>query len=1043
MISWYFIAKFLVYSVLYCVCFSNFKISVLYILKHYLFVILYYCMIYKYTLFLCTFLLLLDIDTNAAKITLPDDDYFAKQYQKGLILFNDKKEDKALIVWENALYRADSLHIYRGVSLANIAKDIANIYWKRNNYVFSLKYLTQSYIYLEEIPEEYMLKAKVCKALGICYKYLNNHKESIKFHNKSLEFISNTKEDNADFYVKAYEKISEAYEYVIDYENAILYKEKQAQYIFKHQANETAKLSGVYKDLGALYIKINSHKEALFYYQKAVELMKKQSIDDPDLAQIYRSIGIIYYYLALYQKSIDYYLLSSSIAEKHNNNVDFLVGLYSNIGSSYDAIDAHEQAFFYKKKALDLCANSPEENVDNLILVYNNIANTYHFRGKYKLSLKYSMSALEVSQKYQDQESTAKIYFNIGQLYLSNKILDSAMFFFDKGLVHCSKNVYPLHIFDKNYFLLSKTEVYLIQNKVDKATEYFRKIEPSTYLNTHGSSVFNLRKSYLEALICEKNEKEEQAIKIISLCDSVALSMNKDFYDDADRLAYVSLVHDIHSAGVRLSYKRYTKLNDKNYLNKAFFFAERNKMQVLLQTISESKLREAAGLPDSLQRKEKSLIHELKSLQKDFFEAKNKDNIFIDSLKIYYLQKYKEYENWLAQTMVKYPKYFELSKGQQPIYLNDLQTKTQLNDVIISYVVSDSATYAFIISNNDSKLIKLPLADSLETKIRNIRQAIMVKSDEDFIPTSKKIYNEIWKPIQDILNENNNVNNIVIIPDGALLYLPFDALIKSKDKELIYLLNKYTIAYQYSATLWSEKRNPSTANSDASLAAFAPVFGQKLDQWHPTQTLRGGRNVQNLMDVEPLPATELEVKKLDSLFASNKLRNKIYLRTQASEVAVKSQNLFRYKYLHFATHGIISDKNPDFSGLLLLRDSLSDNDGKLYASEIYGLRLNADLVVLSACESGLGKLIQGEGLVGLSRSFLYAGASNLSVSLWRVADEPTRLLMTYFYEYIITQSKLNKPIRYAEALQQAKLKLIRTSPYNSPYHWSSFILIGL
>lgn len=981
---------------------------------------------------------------NVMGKTLSNDDYFALQHQKGLVLFNDKKEKQALEIWDNALHKADSLHINSSIPLANIAKDIANIYWKQNNYNTSLKYLTKSYIYLEEIPQEYLLKAKVCRALGICYQYLNNNREAINYYQKSIESIENNN-NNADFHVKIYESLSFCYTNIIDYEKAIFYKEKQIQSLLNFQSNETLKISNVYRDLGVLYMKINSHKEAISSFQKSIEVVGKSAIKDNDLVLIYKNIGIAYYYLASYQKSIDFYLLSASIAEKYTNNEEFLVSLYSNIGSSYDAIDAHEQAFFYKKKALDLCAVSPQKNASSLISVYNNIANTYHFREKYKLSLKYSMNALEVAEKYQDNASAAKIYYNIGQLYLSNKTIDSAMFFFDKGLAHCTKNDYEQQALDRGYFLLAKTNVYLIQNKIDKANECFQKIQLLSNINMYGSAVFSLRKSYLEALIYEKNKQIDKALRIIDICDSMALSMNKDLYDDADRLAYVSLVHDIHSTGVRLSYKKYSKTQEKRYLDKGFFYAERNKMQVLLQTISDHKLREAAGLPDSLQRKEKSLIHQLKALQQEFSNVKNKNKDYQDSVKIYYLQKYKEYEYWLTQTMTKYPKYFELSKGRKLIQMTDLQDKMQQTDAFVSYVVSDSATHAFVISNQEVKFIRLPSADSLEAKIRNIRRAIMVKSDNEFIPISQQLYKEIWQPIQQVLNPNNNLKNIIVIPDGALLYLPFDALIKNQNdtKNIDFLLDKYTIAYQYSVTLWSEKRNPNTVSAEASLAAFAPVFGKKLDQWQPTQTLRGNRENQDLMNVEPLPATEMEVMQLDSLFAKNQLQKRIYLRTQASEVAVKSQNLSQYKYLHFATHGIISDKNPDFSGLLLLRDSLSDNDGKLYASEIYGLQLKADLAVLSACESGLGKLVQGEGLVGLSRSFLYAGASNLSVSLWRVADEPTRLLMAYFYEYILVQSRYGKPIRYAEALQQAKLKLIRTSPYSSPYHWSSFILIGL
>jgi CHAT domain-containing protein len=167
---------------------------------------------------------------------------------------------------------------------------------------------------------------------------------------------------------------------------------------------------------------------------------------------------------------------------------------------------------------------------------------------------------------------------------------------------------------------------------------------------------------------------------------------------------------------------------------------------------------------------------------------------------------------------------------------------------------------------------------------------------------------------------------------------------------------------------------------------------------------------------------------------------RVYLEGEASEKRLKSENLSNYPYVHLATHGFANRAAPDLSGLAFAVDSGSAEDNVLYLREIYNLKLNADLVVLSACESGVGKLSRGEGLLGLSRGFIYAGAKNLLVSLWQVNDASTAKLMREFYAGMLAgQSK-------AEALRQAKLHLIQAEASNPkfamPYYWAPFILIG-
>jgi CHAT domain-containing protein len=167
-------------------------------------------------------------------------------------------------------------------------------------------------------------------------------------------------------------------------------------------------------------------------------------------------------------------------------------------------------------------------------------------------------------------------------------------------------------------------------------------------------------------------------------------------------------------------------------------------------------------------------------------------------------------------------------------------------------------------------------------------------------------------------------------------------------------------------------------------------------------------------------------------------RARVYLGREASEERIKAGDLGAYRFVHLATHGFLNPRDPRLSGLLLASEApTSKEDGVLQLSEIYGLRLNADLVTLSACESGLGLVAKGEGIIGLTRGFLYSGARNVVVSLWQVNDETTADLMVTFYEGMLGGMKK------AEALRAAKLALIQRQAESArPYYWAPFVLIG-
>jgi CHAT domain-containing protein len=281
---------------------------------------------------------------------------------------------------------------------------------------------------------------------------------------------------------------------------------------------------------------------------------------------------------------------------------------------------------------------------------------------------------------------------------------------------------------------------------------------------------------------------------------------------------------------------------------------------------------------------------------------------------------------------------------------------------------------------------------------------------------------------------------LIVVPDGLLHYLPFEALVHNGR----YLVEDHEISYNSSASilgLWQDSGSRVDSVDQLELLAVGdPVF-------EPARKAMGGKESRNGfskrarqrraargLDFARLPRTRDEVQYIAGLFPPD--RCKVLLGKESTEEAVKQESLRRYRRLHFATHSLIDEKSPGRSAVVLTPGDAAE-DGFLEVGEISRLDLDCDLVVVSACQTGRGQLLSGEGIVGLSRAFLYAGARSVVVSLWNVSDISTGQLMKKFYQH------LTGGMSNAAALRKAKLQMLSSGQETRhPYYWSSFVMAG-
>ena len=381
---------------------------------------------------------------------------------------------------------------------------------------------------------------------------------------------------------------------------------------------------------------------------------------------------------------------------------------------------------------------------------------------------------------------------------------------------------------------------------------------------------------------------------------------------------------------------------------------------------------------------------------------------------------------------------YSAMKYSAPVSSEEVQSLCKdKNSVILEYSVGDSSSCLWVITGSDFRIFSLPGRKTLQEQVETIRFALLDPELSDkafFVRAGLSLYERLIKPAESYLSKKSK---LVIIPDGVLNYLPFEVLLTETTdvnsdasySDLPFLVKKYPVSYVQSASVLKSLLSPmTTASNSGSGSKRIIAFGDPAYEEDPAIVAAQG--------YRRLEYSGEEVKKIASFFKPGSYE--IFLNKEATEENVKREGeLKKYNYLHFATHGFINEDKPDLSSLVLCQQNRSGEDGLLQAQEIFNLKLNADLVVLSACQTGLGKLVRGEGIVGLTRAFMYAGTPSVLVSLWSVSDISTAILMGEFYKYLIK----NKLCR-TDALRKAQLSLINDPKFAHPFYWAPFVLIG-
>jgi len=375
--------------------------------------------------------------------------------------------------------------------------------------------------------------------------------------------------------------------------------------------------------------------------------------------------------------------------------------------------------------------------------------------------------------------------------------------------------------------------------------------------------------------------------------------------------------------------------------------------------------------------------------------------------------------------------------GQYADVLDEQKIRRELlppGTALLEYSIGEHRGYAWALTRDGLRGVPLPGSRELQPLVDSYRKtlservpALAVGSAMARIDAgARKLYQMLIAPVESALDGSKR---LVIVPDGMLAYLPFETLL-GKGR----MIERFEISYAPSASALAalQQRERQRSSPQRSLLAFGDPAYERPRSGTPLLASL----VERGLDLTSLPNSREEVTAIGSLFSPTAKR--IYLGREAREESLKGEHLENFRFLHFATHGYFDEEHPSRSGLVLAPGTDAKQDGVLQADEIMRLHLNADLVTLSACQTGLGKVLAGEGVIGLTRAFFYAGAQSLVVSLWNVNDAATAEMMKQFY------TNLRNGMARDEALRQAKLGLMRAnSAWRHPYYWAPFVFMGL
>jgi CHAT domain-containing protein/tetratricopeptide (TPR) repeat protein len=495
------------------------------------------------------------------------------------------------------------------------------------------------------------------------------------------------------------------------------------------------------------------------------------------------------------------------------------------------------------------------------------------------------------------------------------------------------------------------------------------------------------------------------------------------------RSAYFGTVLDQYDLRVRVLMELHRQHPQAGYSVRAFETAERGRARTLLDLLGESHAGIRQGVDPALLRDERILaarLHSKTTRQIELLTKSDRAGAAVVEQEIRPMTvRYREME---ARILAASPRYAAFTEPE-PLKLEQLQKDLLGSPVLLlEYSLGDERSFLWAITGTTFHSFELPKRSVLEALAHRVYSTMSTPDANRDVEALAEISRALMGPVAKELG----TKRLVIVAPGALQYVPFAALPSPLDPKEPLIVGHQIVNLPSASTMALLRRDPGASSSKVLAVLADPVFS--VDD---PRLANSGAAQPDKPGLQRLTFTRREAESILALLPRSSTFSALDF--DASRSTVIGGALSQYRFVHIASHGLVNPIHPELSSIAL---SLVDRaghpqDGFLQTTDIYNLKLNADLVVLSACQSALGKEVRGEALVGLTRAFMYAGAPSVMASLWTVSDRSTAELMTRFY-----QGMLVGKLRPAAALRDAQISMWKDSRWTRPYYWAAFTLQG-
>ena len=967
---------------------------------------------------------------------------------------------EALNLWKQLTDRRGQA--YALCSLGKVSKDLGL-------FQQSLDYFDQALSILHS-TKDLAEQAYVLNEVGGVYRGLGNYGKALGYYDRVLALRRTIEDEWGE--AQALNNIGLVHAFAGNFGQAVEYYNRalalwQRKGDRGQEANTRNGLAGALDELGQGKAALDMFESVLRFCQET----GNRSLE----AFVQNNIGKIYDTWAESQKALDHYLTAVKLY-KDTNNLNGWATALDNIGVHYEELADPSRALDFLNESLEIRHKGPggprgEANT------LSNIGYSYSLLGNQEKALQYYAQSLYLLQQARDSRSEAYILITRGISYSALRKFEAALADYrraadlHKESADTRGQAFALEKAGEAYQSLGRPKEALEQ--FPKALELFRTVGER---QGEAQTLYAMSRAEFDSGSPNRSQQDvEQAIQIIE-------SLRVKTASQQLRANFFSSKQDFYRLDIQVEMALHKAHPEQGFGAAALYTSEKARARVLLDRLGEGQLDLAQASPALLERKrdierqlsttaERSLLARSDPRRSEDATVLVKQ---VDSLT-------REYDDVEARIRAENKAYKDLTESRL-VSLKDIQS--QLLDketVLLEYSLGEQQSFLWLVAGDAPlRSFELPGRAVIEKAALDFRETVTArqahpsedaeshmarvrKADARYLVQAAELGRMVLGPASSFLQDKR----LVIVADGVLQLIPFEALIigdaaaaakysRAPHGNLMGspLVQNHEIVYEPSASVVAMLRSQPPRTAPKSTVIFAdPVFDAQDTR------VSGQLSAQNAGPSQVVKRGDMDQALRDAGAAGSRLERLLSSREEASEIAAMSppgstflaldfqankgafrkEDLSQYRIIHFATHGVMDDVHPELSGIIL---SLVDEhgwaqEGFLRLGDIYALNLRADLVVLSACRTGLGKEIKGEGMLSLTRAFLYAGSARVVASLWKVDDEVTAELMKAFY-----RGMLKERLSPVGALRQAKIQIQKRQRWKSPFYWAGFVIQG-